>query len=120
LAGLPGMGSFGHPSAIEPLAPVWSTILAVSAGLVATTVPAEYAHSVARALVANGVTASTFERISNGALRELVTWTGALPMPEDRQAFERRLTRTLRTFQYQVERAVAQERYRAASHLSAC
>jgi len=120
LAGIPGMGSFGNASAIEPLALVWPTVLAVSGGSVATTVPAEYAQSVARGLVAGGVTASTFERISNGALRELVTWTSAMPMPDDRQAFERRLTRTLRTFQYQVERAVAQERYRMASHLSAC
>jgi len=120
LAGIPGMGSFGNLAAIEPLARVWPTILAVAGGLVATTVPAEYAQSVARGLVAGGVTAATFERISNGALREVVIWTGALPMPQDRQAFERRLTRTLRTFQYQVERAVAQERYRVASHLSAC
>jgi len=120
LAAIPGMGSFGEPAAIEPLARVWPVVLGASGGHVATAVPAEYAESVARALVAAGNAAGTFERISSEALRELVAWTGALAMPDDRQSFERRLTRTLRTFVYQVERAVAHDRYRLASRLSAC
>ena len=120
LCALPGMGSFGLPSALPAVAQVWPTILAVASGRLSCTVPMEYAHALARALVAGGVTAATFERIGNGAMRELVTWTRALVMPEDRQAFERRLVRTLRAFQYHVERAVAQERYRVASHASAC
>lgn len=120
LAAVPGMGSLGVPAAVEPLARAWPTILAVASGRLSSTVPMEYAQGLARALVGAGVTAGSFERVSSAALRDLTTWTRALIDPDERPAFERRLLRTLRTFQYHVERSVAQERYRIASHASAC
>jgi hypothetical protein len=119
LAQVGGIGSIGLADAQGQMSRVWPLILATAAGKLSTAVPIENAQEVARELARQGVTATTFERISRGALRTLVVLTGALLLPDERPQFERRLTRTLRAFQYNVERCIARERFRMASHLSA-